>query len=75
MKRFVNTYLRMFTNNNLADRVVDLNFKVHLTNVYETATPLLVKGSAQTRMKVTGGKITVKTSATFGVGRLTKCKR
>ena len=33
---------------------------------------LLVKGTAHTRMKVIGAKITVKTSATCDVGRLTK---
>ena len=34
---------------------------------------LLVKGTAHTRMKVIGVKITVKTSVTSDVGRLTKC--
>ena len=33
---------------------------------------LLVKGTAHTRMKVIGAKITVKTSATSDIGRLTK---
>ena len=33
---------------------------------------LLVKGTAHTRMKVIGGKTTVKTSATSDIGRLTK---
>ena len=33
---------------------------------------LLVKGTAHTRMKVIGGKTTVKTSATTDIGRLTK---
>ena len=33
---------------------------------------LLVKGTAHTRMKVIGGKTTVKTSATTEIGRLTK---
>ena len=33
---------------------------------------LLVKGTAHTRMKVIGAKITVKTSATCDIGRLTK---
>ena len=33
---------------------------------------LLVKGTAHTRMKVIGAKTTVKTSATFDIGRLTK---
>ena len=33
---------------------------------------LLVKGAAHTRMKVIGAKITVKTSATADIGRLTK---
>ena len=33
---------------------------------------LLVKGTAHTRMKVIGAKITVKTSVTSDVGRLTK---
>ena len=32
----------------------------------------LVKGTAHTRMKVIGAKTTVKTSATFDIGRLTK---
>ena len=33
---------------------------------------LLVKGTAYTRMKVIGGKSTVKPSATSDIGRLTK---
>ena len=36
---------------------------------------LLVKGTAHTPMKMIGGKITVKTSATFDIGRLTKSLR
>ena len=35
----------------------------------------LVKGTAHTRMKVIGAKITVKTSATFNIGHLTKEKK
>ena len=36
---------------------------------------LLVKGTAHTRMKVIGAKITVKTSATSDIGRLTNLLR
>jgi len=42
------------------------------TEVSQDTILLLVKGTAHTRMKAIGGKITVKTSATSDVGRLTK---
>ena len=42
------------------------------TKIWKDTVDLLVKGTAHTRMKVIGAKITVKTSATSDVGRLTK---
>jgi len=42
------------------------------TEVSQDTILLLVKGTAHTRMKAIGGKITIKTSATSDVGRLTK---
>jgi len=40
--------------------------------IWKVTVDLLVKGTAHTRIKVIGAKITVKTSATSDVGRLTK---
>ena len=40
--------------------------------VWKDTVDLLVKGTAHTRMKVIGGKITLKTSATSDVSHLTK---
>ena len=42
------------------------------TKIWKDTMDLLVKGTAHTRMKVIGGKTTVKTSATSDIGRLTK---
>ena len=42
------------------------------TKIWNDTVDLLVKGTAHTRMKVIGGKTTVKTSATSDIGRLTK---
>ena len=42
------------------------------TKSWKDTVDLLVKGTAHTRMKVIGGKTTVKTSATSDIGRLTK---
>ena len=42
------------------------------TKIWKDTMDLLVKGTAHTRMKVIGGKTTVKTSATTDIGRLTK---
>ena len=42
------------------------------TKIWKDTVDLLVKGTAHTRMKVIGGKTTVKTSATSDIGRLTK---
>ena len=42
------------------------------TKIWKGTIDLLVKGTAHTRMNVIGGKITIKTSATSDVGRLTK---
>ena len=39
------------------------------TKTCQDSIDLLVKGTAHTRMKVIGGKTTVKTSATFDIGR------
>ena len=45
---------------------------VSFTKIWKDTVDLLVKGTAHTRMKVIGGKTTVKTSATSDIGRLTK---
>jgi len=42
------------------------------TKIWKDTVDLLVKGTAHTRMKVIDANITVKTSATSDVGRLTK---
>ena len=42
------------------------------TKIWKDTVDLLVKGTAHTRMKVIGGKTTVKASATSDIGRLTK---
>ena len=42
------------------------------TKIWKDTVDLLVKGTAHTRMKVIGGKTTVKTSAASDIGRLTK---
>ena len=42
------------------------------TKIWKDTVDLLVKGTVHTRMKVIGGKTTVKTSATSDIGRLTK---
>ena len=43
-----------------------------LTKIWKGTMDLLVKGTARTRKKVIGEKITIKTSTTSDVGRLTK---
>ena len=53
------------------DQVWESNWRL-FTEVSQDTILLLVKGTAHTRMKAIGGKITVKTSATSDVGRLTK---
>ena len=42
------------------------------TKIWKDTMDLLVKSTAHTRMKVIDGKTTIKTSATFDIGRLTK---
>ena len=53
------------------DQVWESDWRL-FTEVSQDTILLLVKATAHTRMKAIGGKITVKTSATSDVGRLTK---